>query len=79
MAATGPSDTWRDGATAGLGVRRANVLGRLFPGVVSVWITENSEGQGHDEGLPYVVFAGNVGDDTSLAEAVTILRGDRDA
>ena len=71
--------TSSDVATAGLGVRRANVLGQLFPGVVSVWITENSEGQGHDEGLPYVVFAGNVGDDTSLAEAVSILRGDRDA
>jgi uncharacterized protein YgbK (DUF1537 family) len=71
--------TSSDVASAGLGVRRAIVLGQLFPGVVSVWITENSEGQGHDDGLPYVVFAGNVGDDTSLAEAVRILRGDRDA
>jgi uncharacterized protein YgbK (DUF1537 family) len=62
--------TSSDVATAGLGMRRANVLGQLFPGVVSVWITE---------GLPYVVFAGNVGDDTSLAKAVDILRGDRDA
>jgi len=71
--------TSSDVATAGLGVRRANVLGQLFPGVVSVWITENSESQDDDEGLPYVVFAGNVGDDTSLAKAVNILRGDRDA
>ncbi len=64
--------TSSDVATGALDIRRAEVLGQLFPGVVSVW----SHRGGADaalEGLPYVVFAGNVGDESSLAEAVAIL------
>jgi hypothetical protein len=30
-------------------------------------------------GVPYVVFAGNVGDDATLAQAVAILNGEEDS
>jgi len=36
--------------------------------MVSVWVTA-------DAGLPFVVFAGNVGETSALADAVTLLRG----
>ena len=67
--------TSSDIATDGLGIRRATVLGQLFPGIVSVWLNESAEG--HLTGLPYIVFAGNVGDETTLARAVSILGGGR--
>lgn len=65
--------TSSDVATEGLGIRRAMVAGQLFPGIVSVWLHECG---GHTAlaGLPYIVFAGNVGDEATLAEAVAILR-----
>ena len=66
--------TSSDVATEGLGIRRATVAGQLFPGIVSVWVHEGGDEQGL-QGLPYVVFAGNVGDEASLADAVQILRG----
>lgn len=66
--------TSSDIATDGLGIRRANVAGQLFDGIVSVWLNDGDEAGGL-QGLPYVVFAGNVGDEETLAEAVTILRG----
>jgi uncharacterized protein YgbK (DUF1537 family) len=66
--------TSSDIATAGLHIRRATVIGQLFPGIVSAWVNEGA-GELGLEGLPYVVFAGNVGDDETLAEAVSILRG----
>lgn len=66
-------------ATGGLGIHRAIVLGQLFPGLVSVWRSEAETGrEGHRpllEGLPYVVFAGNVGDTDSLRDSVLTLRG----
>jgi uncharacterized protein YgbK (DUF1537 family) len=62
--------TSSDVATAGLGITRAWARGTLLPGIVSLWEPETSRAPG----LPYVVFAGNVGDDQSLAAAVTILR-----
>jgi uncharacterized protein YgbK (DUF1537 family) len=64
--------TASDIATFALKIRRAEVLGQLFPGRVSVWLTAAGEA---DAGLPFVVFAGNVGDTTALADAVTLLRG----
>jgi uncharacterized protein YgbK (DUF1537 family) len=67
--------TSSDVATEGLGIRRATVAGQLFPGIVSVWLNEGAAGS-RLHGLPYVVFAGNVGDDGTLAAAVSILRGD---
>lgn len=66
--------TSSDVATEGLKIRRATVAGQMFPGIVSVWVNEGGDSQ-ELKGLPYVVFAGNVGDETSLAEAVRILRG----
>ncbi len=67
--------TSSDIATEGLSIRRATVVGQLFPGIVSVWVHEGGDGTDLD-GLPYVVFAGNVGDESSLASAVRIMRGD---
>ncbi|MBG6237224.1 uncharacterized protein YgbK (DUF1537 family) [Mycetocola sp. CAN_C7] len=67
--------TSSDVATDGLRIRRATVAGQLFPGIVSLWLNEGEDSQELD-GLPYVVFAGNVGDDATLAAAVRILRGD---
>ena len=66
--------TSSDIATEGLGIRRALVAGQLFDGIVSVWLNDG-EGERGLEGLPYVVFAGNVGDEGTLADAVSILRG----
>lgn len=63
--------TSSDVATEGLGIRRAGVIGQLFPGIVSVWLVEDGEA---DAGLPFVVFAGNVGETSALAEAVSLLR-----
>ena len=68
--------TSSDVATSGLRIRRATVAGQLFDGIVSVWVHEGGD-EPHLEGLPYVVFAGNVGTDSTLADAVQILRGDR--
>jgi len=68
--------TAHDIATQGLQIRRATVLGQLFPGIVSVWRAEPAYGSDESlTGLPYVVFAGNVGDDTTLRDAVRTLRG----
>ncbi|AWB85542.1 hypothetical protein C3E77_02115 [Mycetocola zhujimingii] len=67
--------TSSDVATGGLKIRRAMVAGQLFPGIVSVWLHVGEDNPALS-GLPYVVFAGNVGADDTLAEAVKILRGD---
>jgi uncharacterized protein YgbK (DUF1537 family) len=66
--------TSSDIATDGLGIRRAIVAGQLFDGIVSVWLNDG-DGETGLQGLPYVVFAGNVGDVNTLADAVSILRG----
>jgi uncharacterized protein YgbK (DUF1537 family) len=66
--------TSSDIATNGLEIRRATVVGQLFAGIVSVWLNEGDDQHGL-KGLPYVVFAGNVGGETTLSEAVGILRG----
>jgi uncharacterized protein YgbK (DUF1537 family) len=63
--------TSSDLATEGLRIRRAEVIGQLFPGMVSVWLAADGEA---DVGLPFVVFAGNVGETSALAEAVSLLR-----
>jgi uncharacterized protein YgbK (DUF1537 family) len=61
--------TSSDTATVALGIRRAWARGTLLPGIVSLW--EPVEGPA--AGLPYVVFAGNVGNDEALATVVTRL------
>jgi len=58
--------TSSDIATDALGISRARVVGSMLPGIVSVW----QAASGAATGLPYVVFAGNVGDDASLATVV---------
>lgn len=58
--------TSSDVATEALGIRRATIRGTLLPGIVSLW----QPAEGPAAGLPYVVFAGNVGTDDSLAEVV---------
>jgi uncharacterized protein YgbK (DUF1537 family) len=55
--------TSSDVATAGLGVRRAWVLGQILPGV-PVW---RLGPESRFPGIPYVVFPGNVGGPDSLA------------
>jgi uncharacterized protein YgbK (DUF1537 family) len=63
--------TSSDVATEGLGIRRAWARGTLLPGIISLWEPVVSDAPP----VPYVVFAGNVGDDGSLAAVVTTLRG----
>jgi uncharacterized protein YgbK (DUF1537 family) len=59
-------------AARGLGMRRATVLGQMFPGQVSVLRLGPETPR---PGMPYVVFPGNVGHDDSLAEVLTTLTG----
>lgn len=61
--------TSSDVARYGLGIRRAVVRGPLLPGLVSLWEPVD----GPAAGVPYVVFAGNVGDDGSLLDVVRTL------
>lgn len=64
--------TSHDVAVAGLGIRRAEVAGQLFPGQVSMFVPADADPAA--VGLPYVVFPGNVGGDDALRDAVQILR-----
>ncbi len=61
--------TSSDVASKGLGIRRAFVVGPMLPGIVSMWSGQD----GRAEGVPYIVFAGNVGDESSLATVVDTL------
>ena len=65
--------TSHDVAVRGLGIRRATVLGQLLPGLVSVF--RPVEAFPEVVGTPYVVFAGNVGDETTLAYVIDLFRG----
>jgi uncharacterized protein YgbK (DUF1537 family) len=65
--------TSSDVGTRGLDVRRAEVAGQMLPGLVSVWVLPEESAF---PGLPYVIFAGNVGGPDSLARVIEILRGD---
>jgi uncharacterized protein YgbK (DUF1537 family) len=56
--------TSSDVAAHGLEIRHAIVRGPMRPGIVSLWEPVD----GPDKGIPYIVFAGNVGDDQSLAD-----------
>ncbi|MWV49103.1 hypothetical protein GRS96_07410 [Rathayibacter sp. VKM Ac-2803] len=61
--------TSSDVASAGLRIRRAIVRGPMLPGIVSLWEPVD----GPAAGIPYIVFAGNVGGDESLADVVAVL------
>jgi uncharacterized protein YgbK (DUF1537 family) len=65
--------TSHDVAVRGLSIRRADVLGQLLDGMVSVF--RPVEADPRAVGMPYVVFAGNVGDEHTLAEIVDRFRG----
>jgi uncharacterized protein YgbK (DUF1537 family) len=67
--------TSHDVAVRGLGIRRAEVIGQLFPGMVSVF--RPIEAAPEAVGIPYVVFAGNVGGDDTLADVVDLFAGRR--
>ncbi|UTT70000.1 hypothetical protein NMQ03_02135 [Arthrobacter sp. DNA4] len=56
--------TSSDVAAHGLEIRHAIVRGPMLPGIVSLWEPVD----GPAKGIPYIVFAGNVGDDDSLAQ-----------
>jgi len=56
--------TSSDVAAHGLEFRHAIVRGPMLPGIVSLWEPVD----GPAKGIPYIVFAGNVGDDDSLAQ-----------
>ena len=64
--------TSHDVAVQGLGMRRAEVAGQLFDGLISVF--RPADAAPDAIGMPYVVFPGNVGDDQTLSQAVAILR-----
>jgi uncharacterized protein YgbK (DUF1537 family) len=63
--------TSHDIAVDGLGIRRAEVAGQLFPGMISVFRPVDAAPAAMN--VAYVVFAGNVGDDATLADVVAIL------
>jgi uncharacterized protein YgbK (DUF1537 family) len=67
--------TSHDVAVHGLGIRRAEVAGQLFPGVISVFRPIDAAPEAI--GMPYVVFPGNVGGDQALAQVVAILNGNQ--
>lgn len=58
--------TSSDVASRGLGIGRAFVRGPMLPGIVSLWDPMD----GPARGIPYIVFAGNVGGPESLADVV---------
>nr|WP_237559256.1 nucleotide-binding domain containing protein [Corynebacterium pilosum] len=61
--------TSSDTASKGLEMTRATVVGPMQPGIISLWKSED----GPAKGVPYIVFAGNVGNDESLIDVVTRL------
>lgn len=52
-------------------MQRANVLGQIRPGI-PVWQTGD---ESKFPQTPYVIFPGNVGEDSTLKEAAEILMG----
>jgi uncharacterized protein YgbK (DUF1537 family) len=65
--------TSHDIAARGLEIRRAEVIGQMQPGIVSVFRPLDAAPEAI--GVPYVVFAGNVGDESTLASVIDRLRG----
>lgn len=63
--------TSSDVGTKALAVQRANVLGQIKPGI-PVWQTGD---ESKFPLTPYVIFPGNVGEDSTLKEAAEILMG----
>lgn len=64
--------TSSDVGTKALKVRRATVMGQIKPGI-PVWMTG---AESKFPNMPYVIFPGNVGEVTTLREAVETLMGE---
>ena len=60
--------TSHDVALRGFGIQRALVIGQLGRGIISVF--EPVSAHPGSVGMPYVVFAGNVGNEQSLSDAI---------
>jgi len=63
--------TSSDVATKGLCIRKARIIGQVCAGV-PVWLTGE---EAKFSGMPYIVFPGNIGSDTTLLEAVEKIEG----
>lgn len=63
--------TSSDVGTKALKVKKATVMGQIKPGI-PVWMTGDESKFPH---MPYVIFPGNVGEVTTLREAVEVLMG----
>lgn len=63
--------TSSDVGTKALRVKKANVLGQAKPGI-PVWQTGE---ESKFPRIPYIIFPGNVGEETTLKEVVEILQG----
>ncbi|HBH11704.1 MAG TPA: hydroxyacid dehydrogenase [Clostridiales bacterium] len=62
--------TSSDVGTKALGVKKALVLGQILPGI-PVWMTG---AESRFPNMPYVIFPGNVGNETGLRDAVEIMQ-----
>ncbi len=58
--------TSSDVGTKALAVKKATVMGQIKPGI-PVWLTGE---ESKFNGMPYIIFPGNVGEDTTLLEIV---------
>lgn len=58
-------------AHKGLGIRRARVGGQFFPGQTSQFMPIEADAQA--QGCPFVVFPGNVGTESAVADVVDVL------
>lgn len=61
--------TSSDVGVKALGVKRARVMGQILPGIPVWMIGEESK----FPRMPYVIFPGNVGEDSTLLDAVSVL------
>lgn len=62
--------TSSDVGTKALAVKRANVMGQIKPGI-PVWQTGK---ESKFPNIPYIIFPGNVGEESTLKEAVEVLQ-----
>jgi len=65
--------TSHDVAVRGLGIRRGTIIGQLFPGMVSVMRPDEATEEAR--GMPYIIFAGNVGDENALTNTIEMVQG----
>jgi len=61
--------TSSDVGVKALRVKKARVMGQVLPGV-PVWLTG---AESRLPGMPYIIFPGNVGDETALTQVATLL------